>query len=679
MEMKWKDGIYNGEVANNLPHGRGVLTLPNGVIKGEWQNGVLVAGCEYIGNTAYVGGYDAEGNGNGIGFVYKDHGRMWKGMYHHGEKIEHKFSDNLPNLLKIESYYGNTELLRVDEKTFFKGSKIRTYYGYYDDTVKFEMPVLSEAYGTHIVGVVEKRNNRWDYSKHLNEHALMLTDKDSNPGGMYIDCLLCQQKENGSYGVLDYKTVESLSDVLNDLYIETFAKYAEEHGKKKNWKIGVVEEGIFKGEWVDGAPTGKGVLIYNHDDPQGRVLYLGYLENGKPNGSFGKLYYRADADNIYYDGAMKNGVFHQGTYCTLDAHSGRWQGVWNNGVFEGDKNTYRDYRNEHVKEYSGKFVGGQIVEGYLEQDLGEDKGHYKYEGGFCNWLPHGKGVEIIKNGDKTVSWRGYFYHGKRLVSADEGGIKNALELRDPCIITPLCFESFQEESFQMQMSTSQVNFVQNDAITNLSNKVGEKLVVAVSHDSNNTPSKIAQDLFGVEATGSCILCGEGCAGLSEKTLEKLTNCLTQQMANSKKAEVYEATLLEEKHSSEWDVLRETHDDYPLEAEELYHKHEYYLVTVDDERYYAHYYRYYSQSWEAPDNYTGDDEAFATLRLHKIPNDLLDNEQIKTYVDTHNKWTKTAKTQRFTYGTMSDYLERKQEWFELLLSEIFGVKLYPKED
>ncbi len=687
MRFKWKNGTYEGEAVNNVPNGIGVLELENGIQKGEWENGELVRGCQYIDDKAYVGDFGEDGSFDGKGFFAHENGRVWRGVWKNGEKVASPESDPIPNSIVINSYYGAVELESMEEKWFPTLNKVyETGYCRMTESDKYELDVLSEKFGVPVIGLVIKKNNRYNYGYHANSRAMYFM-KNKNPV-MYDDAYLWTKK-GLHYAPFDCKTVEAIHD-----YIWDFLTDASENTDLGN-RLGeyqrmmracgycVLDCGIYKGEMENGVPCGQGRLVYNHDDPEGRAFYKGYFKDGKPDGNnrfYQILYYRQDTPDgkRYYKGGFKDGLFHcESGYDTLYIKNGYAEGTWLKGKLHGAACRI----GKNGEKWEGNFENGEIVRGVCE------KPNYKYIGTFKNFLPHGDGMENAGDG---IHWSGIFHEGKRLVGIGDEALTNAIELYNPNVIKPLEFICFDEDVFSAHMRCEDVKFVVNSKTEELSGLIGIQIALAVSEDKKNAKNSIAEKVFGVSCTGSCIVCGydgERATPLCEELILKLSTLIAEMMTETKKgknkggSKFYTAVELEHKRESDWVITRETHDDYPLEGYEKFETRDKILLRVDDESYFLEYYHRSDYPYDAFDKTAEDKiESYARGKVHKIPVGMTELSEIQAYVDKHKKWSHEYETGWFM-GMQERYQEKKM-WIVFkneVVSGLLGRELEMKEE
>ncbi len=670
MSIKWKNGIYSGEVnQNGVPHGRGVLELENGAKKGIFENGELTLGCEYVGDELYQGGYGKDEKFHGKGFFLKDNGRKWQGIWNKGDKTEGEGCDKLPNSVYVGEYYKGICTHNESGKYFPQKGKMHRE-GYTDMTRadKYEMPVLTKHFGTHIVCAVEKANNRYDYSKSYNHRAMLFAEPDAV---MYTDALVCGWSWlKGDYVPFDYKLAEQVCDYICETLANQNNEKKYNYGKRENemrgWAVTVLPEGIYKGELRNGVPHGRGRIVYNHDDKEGRACYIGLFEKGLPHGSYAEMYFRDDAPDgkRYYKGDFENGVFHgRGDLLCGDGYQG---GTFAKGALNGECCRMR----VGGMRWQGKFADGEIIDGTLEI---EEKGS-KYVGPFVNMLPHGKGKETIGED----AWTGYFSAGHRLVGDSENAEKNAIELYDPFTAIPIAFNDFSQLSFSLHLVCDNVEFVSSEKLEALGKKVGARLCLAITDKKKTAPNSLVKALFDIEAFGGAILCGEDGGALCKRDMDDIMKYIEAEIARLKKAQSFDSFTLGEPNTilkkSEWVVTDETHDDYPLEAYEEYKRHYHYVGTFGKELYLVSYEEEYLDWWAANESNSLNSQVtvYTWVSAHRLPDGMTDAKKATEYAKLQNKWSKKVESGRFD-GTPKE-LSALGNRHENLLSTLFGKKL-----
>ncbi len=683
MQLKWNDGIYDGQVANGMPHGNGVLTLKNGLKRGFWQKGTMVQGMEYVDDVLFVGNYDQQGNYHGKGYYEKENVLTWRGEWEHGKIVKDDFSSTLPNCVFVGQYYGGIEPKNLSEWQFPQKGKIGRsgYFGMRVDADHYEMPLLSNAFGMRIVCAVEKPNNRYGYSGGYNKRALHFCQPNSK--NMHTDAWVLKW-ENGDYAPLTPQEAFDINNFIHEaLAYEKIEDFAQTKQKFANRKFLLLDQGIYKGDLdKQGNPNGDGWIVFNHDDKQGRALYKGSIKNGKPDG-YGEMFWRGDAENCHYKGLFKEGLFHTTnekgqSKASLVKNNGQdWYGVWVNGEFEGDDNAIA-LGGWAYERYDGKFVKSQLVHG-THSNPNHPQGKYRYEGDFLNFLPHGYGTETIND----VSWKGYFVRGKRLVGDGDSASKNTVELMDPFVLRKINVKDFCKTAFALQMATEEqlLQIVCNEKVAQLQKQVGDKIVLICANQQGVANNSFAKALFDVDVTGSCLLCHQKDDGsfdaIPPNSLINIATILTKQtevLQSQNASTEYTVTTLDDKHSSDWDVTRETHDDYPLEANHDFYYTAFLLVQLGKQCFYGIFNTLTSYEWTANSNDETFEFANASLKLHKIPDGMTNHQQIKDYCQKQNKWTQEEKSQTIRSSTGYKAICDDGGFLPMLINKLMGAKL-----
>ncbi len=652
MELKWKNGLYHGETEYGIPNGEGVLLLENGIQRGRFENGEIVSGCEYIGDTLYVGEYK-NGLYHGNGYMAKDYGYAWEGLFECGRPN----GPCLPNAVFLPRYYGNLEPRYLDSDSFPHCGKMgEPGYMRRTELEKFGMTALSERLGYGVACAVVKRNNRREYSKALNDNIMLFTDRDD--GNIYIDGFITGW-DGEEFVPLTPEQAYELCTVINEELLKRAWDYDEIQLRIRNGGYALTDEGIYRGELDEnGAPTGVGRLVYDFGDKDGRAFVYGKFECGRLTGHT-HLYYRLGApEGIKYVGSMKDGRFDgNGSYDTV---FGGMTGVFVDGLLEGD-----DCRlNADGKSYRGKFVGGRLVFGTLTD------GEWKYEGPFENMLPHGIGKETEGGRSQT----GYFLCGKKVLS--DGGKGNVIEIFDPGYVKELCFESFEPEAFAMLLNTDGVKLVVNEN----TEKLGKNIAAVVSDSRAGAKNSFASELLGEEIYGGCLIVGFDGRGACELPASKLASLeaelkKTASLIAERLPSTFKRVLIHDAYENKSVTTRETHDDYPLEGYDINRRFFFYVLTVGGESYCLDYTREITEMFDAYDKEKDDElKADASARIHKLPDGLSEYEAVKKYVDAKREWTelfaiKTVRSTQSGFGSA----DREALLFDVL-KLIFGKEM-----
>lgn len=113
------EGTYTGQIKNNIPHGEGTLTYPDGTeYVGQWKDGKEhgqgIVRWRVDGDTAWYSGewVDGKWHGNGI-FSYPD-----------GTKYEGKWKEGERHGQGVETYNGTEKVGEWKDGTFYEGTII---------------------------------------------------------------------------------------------------------------------------------------------------------------------------------------------------------------------------------------------------------------------------------------------------------------------------------------------------------------------------------------------------------------------------------------------------------------------------------------------------------------------------------------------------------------------------
>jgi NADPH:quinone reductase-like Zn-dependent oxidoreductase len=216
---------------------------------------------------------------------------------------------------------------------------------------------------------------RYKYYKKINKVSFVFTSTPSNvyPISQYQDAI-SQYTELGTtllhFACNLHKNIKQISEDLLPNYISETLQANINSLPAYTWDgpdypLKVLQEGIFKGELVDGKANGKGILLYNN------TYYVGDFVNGKKHG-VGRLI----AEDYWYEG------------------------YWENDLYCG----YGKYTKFSGCSLEGEFKFGKITgEGIERLSTGEI-----YTGSFVDSIRHGPG-EIRFN---DLVFTGLFQHGE---------------------------------------------------------------------------------------------------------------------------------------------------------------------------------------------------------------------------------------------------------------------------
>jgi hypothetical protein len=142
-----------------------------------------------------------------------------------------------------------------------------------------------------------------------------------------------------------------------------------------------VEVGMYSGEMENGVPHGKGLMIYNRDNPNGWQTYEGDFKEGIREGD-GKMTYSKFG---YYKGGFKNW-----------ARDGYGEYHYSNGSI------YKGQWRYNVKHGSGKLInknGVVINEGFWEKDIFLER---KFPETVVLAVSMHGGYDVVKEGERTI-------------------------------------------------------------------------------------------------------------------------------------------------------------------------------------------------------------------------------------------------------------------------------------
>ena len=359
--------VYEGQVKNNLKHGRGKYSHTNGTVDdGYWVKG------QYIGENpppgepkrllvdelkegllggAYYMAELSETDGKFVGRMF-DNKKNGKGTikYYNGNTIEGEWRNDI--LVK--------GTLKGDD-----GNKI--YEGGFKDGLYHYYGSLYDKRGRDI-----KRNGYWVAGKFVDNKEKF----EKLTGSLHYHAIV----ENGTYY---YYTGEATSDKIP-------------HGKGRKYKDD--ESYSYEGDFVNGKANGKGTEIISNID--NKYVYVGDFVNGNFQGK-GKI--------VWSNGNSYEGDFVQ------SFRSGKGIYTWTNGeIYEGDYN-----KNERTG--TGKYIwaNGDVYEGDFKNAERTGFGKYTwqngdvYEGQFVKNKIEGNGKKTYKDGKvESGTWVNNVFKGK---------------------------------------------------------------------------------------------------------------------------------------------------------------------------------------------------------------------------------------------------------------------------
>ena len=366
--------IYEGQVLNSKPHGKGVQVYSNdNRYEGEWK----------------------EGAKHGSGILINDIGRY-----------EGSFSQGLPNGEGIEvwsnghRYEGEWRDNKRHGKGFYSWTDGSSYEGGWENG------------NEHGFGII--RNLHEDLSIEANfvdgyPDGKMTTKFKGNTAEYEIDLTPELKRIFDSEKAIPLEYINGHVIIVSPLYRFDGNQV---NGLKSGFGIQVWSTGDrYEGEWKNNKQDGKGIANYSFGgrydglwkdnefhgygifNSSGGHRYEGEWKKGKMNG-----YFIVNTSNgNTYKGELVNNYFHgKGAYNWADGNS--YTGDWKNGKHNG-KGVYI-YGNTDDSSMSGM-----------------------YEGDFKNDVRHGYGIRTWKNGDRYEGeWQNDKYHG-RGVATTLGGYR----------------------------------------------------------------------------------------------------------------------------------------------------------------------------------------------------------------------------------------------------------------
>ena len=321
--------------------------------QGEYYNGKAWNGTikEYRGKNLIFEGKLLNGEKNGIGKKYDEHGKL---------KFEGEYKDG--KILKGKEFYDNCKIKFEGE--YKEGKRLRGKEFYDNGKLKFE--------GEY------KEGNR-------------LKGKEFNICGNYLEFegLYLNEKRNGPGKEYYYNNGE-LKFVGKYLNGERNGP-GKEYYKKDNLK--------YEGEFLDGKRNGKGKEFHQNGKLRFEVEYL----NGEINGKI-KEYY--DNGVLKIDGEYLNGKLYGKVREFYSNGNLKFDGEYLNGKKYGKIKSFYESGN---LEFDGEYLNGEKNGKVKEYDK---NGNLNFEGEYSNgkrW--NGKGKEYDKR--NRLNFEGEYSNGKR--------------------------------------------------------------------------------------------------------------------------------------------------------------------------------------------------------------------------------------------------------------------------
>ncbi len=403
-KLRLKDGNYEGEVKNGVPHGKGKITYFDGHrYEGDFVNGKRIG----FGTLYFV-------DGDRLECVFKDD-------YPNGNGV--LYLNDCPN--EGEFIGDITDFYNCYHRDFRTGA---SYSGAFKNGKYNGRGIWDSKNGTHYQG--EFKDNKYHgYGEILfaNGAKYMGDFKDGEYHG------------KGYYRFPDFSSIKgNFKNGKPDGYCEYYSDDTIYKGEYKNgkWhgegKLAKSNGYIFEGTFVDGKTdkakpkeqpkrltnvpwTVEGTLTNKSG-----TKYEGEHLNGVPHGK-GKMTF---ADGSYYEGEFRDGLRHGvGKYIYAS-------GITHQGCYIKDKkHAYGEMRYPDGSYYKGEFENdmfnglgtlcdkgnGWTYKGYFKDDYLESKGEAysangeKYIGCFHKSNSHGKGKYYYKDGS---TYEGEFTNGE---------------------------------------------------------------------------------------------------------------------------------------------------------------------------------------------------------------------------------------------------------------------------
>jgi hypothetical protein len=143
--------VYRGEIANEKPHGRGVLALNNEVYFGCFRRGRYEGFGLYIYSDGgfYIGSWKS-GEFSGMGKYSKIDGYKYRGQWHRNKEQ----GEGKATLINGDRFKGKFENGKRVEGTMYyhNGAK---YVGKFSGSLRSGQATFIDAFGTKFVGVYD--------------------------------------------------------------------------------------------------------------------------------------------------------------------------------------------------------------------------------------------------------------------------------------------------------------------------------------------------------------------------------------------------------------------------------------------------------------------------------------------------------------------------------------------
>ena len=390
---------YEGEINNNLPHGNGTLTYPDG--------------SKYVGQ--FKNGYPEEGStGTYIGIDKKE--LSVKIVYLENQNFMIVSEES--NFLRIydENYKISLEYKGDIKNNIPDGSGTITYA----DGSKYEGEFQNGWRNGQGIEYYKngnpKYNGKWENDKYHGYGTYTELNGDKYTGDF-------QKGWRHGNGTLTYSNGDKYTGMFNYDQFNNDGILTYANGSK------------YEGQFYNGKFDGDGILTYYYG-----TKYEGEFKNDKYHGQ-GTITY---ADGSKYEGEFKNGNYH-GKGISLWPNGDKYDGQFENGLptlgFNGkliDKSDNSEYNvkiiNLNNKDY---YLGLNTENKLILYFYKNSTHHWKYKGDIKDNLPNGQGILTYSNGTK---YEGQFEEGWPKINSEckvtqngktyEGKLNEYLDLCD---------------------------------------------------------------------------------------------------------------------------------------------------------------------------------------------------------------------------------------------------------
>lgn len=418
--IKNEDYYYNGEIQNNLPHGKGQVKFlkTNTFYNGDFFNGKM-----------HGSGIHTDVNHN------KTHGTWIENVYQDPSKfkyIDKDFCNELIALAKLskEEY----DQLEVEKKGVYSSTLKKKFLNTFQiikkesladlfsgglltvtlPETKKEPTIKNEELKKSCKSCKKLKASEFDDIFYYNDVKITLINNYIKIAYPKPSPCLSGNCKNGK-GKIQFN---------NSVYEGKF-KDGQPHGKGiEKWKNG----SKFEGEYLNGVRDGYGIYTWSKESNTSRyegnfkdgqrhgqgtyhwkngAKYVGEQKKGKFDGK--GIEYASDG-KIIYDGYWKNSKFHgQGT---RNFNDGQYTGQWANGKKNGKGIILYHKGDKHIGEWKDDLL---IKGSYYDKN-----GKVKYEGDFNNGFRHGKGKVYFESGIYEGDIVKNILEGKGTIKYDNG-------------------------------------------------------------------------------------------------------------------------------------------------------------------------------------------------------------------------------------------------------------------